>query len=182
MRHRVHLEPLGSSGRCWTATLRNGEAIQVRTVAPEDAEAEREFLQRLSAETRRRRFLEQFRTPSDALIHRLTHVDQLQDAAYVATATEGGREQIVAAARIASDRQRHEAECALVVRDDWQGKGLGELLLRHLVQAAAERGLTRLYSVDDSDNLDMADLAARLGFRRRADPGVPGQVVHELML
>lgn len=182
MHRRPHLKPASPAADRWTATLRSGRAVVIRPIEASDEAAEREFLLRLSPIARHRRFLEQFRIPSAALVQRLTHIDPLRETAFVATADEGRRECIVGACRFAIGTSGDDAECAIAVRDDWQSQGLGELLMRHLIQAARERGLARLWSIDEADNSDMADLAARLGFTRRADPSEPSQVLHELRL
>jgi len=44
------------------------------------------------------------------------------------------------------------AEFAVTVRDDWQHKGLGTLLTKHVIEAARQRGINALYSVDASEN------------------------------
>lgn len=182
MRQSPVLEPRGSEADGWTATLHDGRSVAIRRIRPQDADAEREFLQRLSPESRRHRFLEQFSTPGDALLAILTRVDQARDAAYVATAQEDGVARIVGGCRFATDAANRSAECAVVVRDDWQGEGLGELMLRLLVGTARQHGLARLYSIDASDNAEMAALARFVGFTRRSDPQEPTQVIHELSL
>lgn len=182
MHRRPRLKHAQTAEDRWTAKLRNGREVIIRPIASTDESAEREFLLQLSPLSRHRRFLEQFRIPSPSLVHRLTHVDSARETAFVAVTHEGRRECIVGACRFAIGDSGEDAECAIVVRDDWQAQGLGELMMRHLIQAARERGLARLWSIDEADNSDMADLATRLGFTRRDDPGEPSQVLHELKL
>lgn len=182
MHHRPRLRPGAPGEAGMVAFLSDGSRVRVRSIRAEDADAEREFLQRLSDRSRHNRFLEQFHRVPDALVAQLTRVDQVRDAAFVATTDEDGEERIIAEARLASDPELRAAECALAVRDDWQQRGLGELLLRHLIDAARDRGRNRLYSVDACDNLEMADLAIRTGFTRRPHPDDPDLVIHELAL
>lgn len=182
MNSRLKLQARGISSQRLTGRLRDGSEVVVRPVGPSDVEAEREFLERLSPDTRRQRFGAQFTSPSESLLRQLTTVDQVEDAAFVATANEGGKERIVGACRYARVEHGDDAECAIVVRDDWQGRGLGVLLMQHLIDTGREHGLKRLYSLDAANNTDMAELGRFLGFSRSPDANDASQVVHELAL
>jgi acetyltransferase len=63
-----------------------------------------------------------------------------------------------------------DAELAIVLSDDWQGRGLGTKLLASLVLAAKRRGLRRLVGTTMSENDGMLALARKLGFKLAADP------------
>jgi len=52
------------------------------------------------------------------------------------------------------------------VADEWQGKGLGRLLLGRLREEARKAGYRALRGDILKANHDMLDLAARLGFTR----------------
>ena len=73
-------------------------------------------------------------------------------------------------------------ECAVVVSDDWQRRGVATLLMNHLIDNARKRGLLQLYSIDVADNPGMRALAERLGFARARYPEYPGEVIHTLIL
>ncbi|HEY0179996.1 MAG TPA: GNAT family N-acetyltransferase, partial [Dokdonella sp.] len=73
-------------------------------------------------------------------------------------------------------------ECAVVVADAWRNKGLGTILMRHLIDVARARGIRTMTSIDAAENLAMRDLAEFLGFSRRADPEDGTLVVHTLEL
>jgi L-amino acid N-acyltransferase YncA len=57
-----------------------------------------------------------------------------------------------------------EAEFAIVLSDDWQGHGLGGVLLSSLIAKARQRGVRRLIGTTMSDNDGMLALARKLGF------------------
>ncbi len=61
------------------------------------------------------------------------------------------------------------AECAVTVADAWQGRGLGSLLLDHLVDRAREEGIDTFTAVIFSFNDDMLHLFRRLGPTRVVD-------------
>ena len=56
------------------------------------------------------------------------------------------------------------AEFAIVLSDDWQGRGLGRRLLGELMAAARRGGVLRLYGTTLSENTAMIALAQSLGF------------------
>lgn len=82
----------------------------------------------------------------------------------------------------ATIKDRRLLEYAVTVAEDWQGRGLGVLLMRHLIEMARRKGFARMFSIDATDNQAMRDLASYLGFHRRLDPGDSTQVIHSLDL
>jgi GNAT superfamily N-acetyltransferase len=166
----------------WTETLRNGSQVVIRPLMHTDREAERAFIDGLSPESRHFRFLCTIGHPTEALLDTLTHVDQVHKVAFAAVVPEGAHERIVGVSRYTTDRDPRYAECAVTVADEWQDKGLGTALMRHLIDVAKARGVTHLRSVDSADNLHMRDLARFLGFHARVDASDASQVIYELML
>lgn len=166
----------------WNETLRDGTHVLIRPIVRTDAAEERTFIDALSPQSRRYRFLGQVRHPSAEMIERLTHLDYRQDVAFAAIVHDGAREKFVGIARYNTSADGTDCECAVTVLDDWQGKGLGTLLMRHLVEVAKCRGITRMWSLDSAENVAMADLARHLGFHREQDPGDSSQVIHSLWL
>lgn len=162
-------------------TLQDGSRVRIRSIQPSDVELERKFIEGLSPESRRYRFLCGMRTPSEALLKQLTDIDQQRDAALIALAGDGDGQREVGAARFSANADGL-AEVAVVVSDDWRLRGLATLLMRRLIEVARSRGIQALFSVDPADNDGMRRFAASLGFERKADPGDATQVVHTLVL
>ncbi|WP_300620309.1 GNAT family N-acetyltransferase [Dokdonella sp.] len=163
-------------------TLRDGSHVLIRPIHHEDADLEKTFIQRLSPQSRRYRFLGTIGEPSDDLVRRLTDVDYRRDAAFIALVHRDGEKREVGVSRFSLSADGRSCECAVTVADEWQHKGLGVVLMRHLIEVARSRGIRSMVSYDAADNAAMRDLAAFLGFRRRTDPGDPKQVVHTLEL
>lgn len=166
----------------WSETLRDRSRVLIRPIAPQDREAERAFIEGLSAQSRRFRFLGQVGRPSEQLLERLTCIDHQRDAAFVAVVAEDAHQKIVGASRFSTDDDGLRCECAVTVDDEWHDKGLGTLLMRHLIEVARARGIRNMYSIDSAENIAMADLAVFLGFRTRVDPEDSTQLIHELAL
>lgn len=166
----------------WSETLHDRSHVVIRPIGKHDREAERAFIEGLSAQARRYRFLGHMRSPSEQMIEDFTNIDLAHEAAFVAVIPEDSRERIVGVSRYSCDLAGPNCECAVTVSDEWQNKGLGTLLMKHLIEVAKARGIRSLISIDSADNIQMTDLARHLGFRSRVDPDDAGQIIHELDL
>ncbi|HMM66488.1 MAG TPA: GNAT family N-acetyltransferase [Dokdonella sp.] len=166
----------------WDEKLSDGTAVTIRAIRHEDAALEREFIERLSPEARRMRFLAQISEPSEQMIDRLTNLDFSHDMALIAIVKQQGQATEVGVARYATGADRTIGECAIAVTDDWQHRGLGTLLMNRLIEVARARGLVKLVSMDDAGNSKMRELAKDLGFQRTFDPENPHEVEHSLVL
>ena len=173
---------LGGDFPRWNERLRDGTEVLVRPLGAADAAAERAFLESLSPESKRFRFLGQIGHPSEEMIHRLTHVESPREIAFAAIARIDDRELLVGVSRYGCSADGSECECAVTVRDDWQHRGVGTLLLAHLLQVAKARGIKRMWSIDSASNARMDELARYFGFERRPDPYDATQVIHSLWL
>lgn len=165
----------------WDETLRDGTRVLIRPIAKEDAALERAFTERLSPTSRRYRFLGQMKIDDD-MIRRLTDIDYRRDMAFIALREDAGETRQIGVSRFCLAPDGTSCECAVVVDDAWQGKGLGHLLLRHLIEVARRRGIKRMFSIDLAGNHEMRKLAAGLGFRAGAEPDNPGEVTYSLDL
>jgi RimJ/RimL family protein N-acetyltransferase len=159
--------------------LRGGARVTIRALLPLDIELEREFIMRLSPESRRFRFLHSIAAPSDELLRRLTHLNAATEAAFVAVIFEDSAERAVGIARM-STVGAGRAEYAVAVLDAWRSLGLATELTRRVVAAARCRGIRELFGVVSTDNYAMQAFAAFLGFVRKFDPRDATQGIHTL--
>ena len=166
----------------WTETLRDRTEVLIRPVRKDDAAEERTFIESLSPQSRRYRFLGQVRHPSSELIEQLTDLDYVHELAFAAVVHDDARDNFVGVSRYSTTADGTACEVAVTVLDDWQGKGLGSALMKHLIEVARSRGIKRMWSVDSAENLAMSDLAQYLGFTRTIDPDDGTQVIHSLQL
>jgi len=164
----------------WTELLRDRTEVSIRPVRKEDAAAELAFIEALSPQARRFRFLGQVHHPGSEVIKRFTDLDYVRELGFAATATADASQSFVGVARYSASADGTECECAVTVLDEWQGKGLGSTLMKHLIEVARSRGIKRMWSVDASANVAMADLAHYLGFSSHQDPEDPSQMIHSL--
>lgn len=108
------------------------------------------------------------RTPSIDELRRFTDVDPARERALIATIAVDGHERQVGVARYV--KEPDEAEFAIVIADEWQGRGLGTRLLAALLEAARSDGVRRLVGATLTDNAGMLALASKLGFSKRRHP------------
>ena len=153
------------------ALLVDGGLVRLEGLGPADEVEYRAFLERLSPETLHRRFL----TPrprglSEREIRWFLAVDQVARVALAAW-VEG---RIVAVGRFDRDPVGGGAEVAFAVEDAQQGRGIGTLLLEHLVDLARGRGITVFAADVMADNHRMLDVFRAAGFRQaeRIESGV----------
>jgi acetyltransferase len=155
----------------WTAP--DGTRITIRPITAADFELERDFVTRLSPESGYQRLMSARRL-SAAEIRRFTDIDYEREMALIATTPVNGRERQIGVARYVKDENTPgEAEFAIVLADDWQGRGLGRKLLGSLFVAARANGVRRAVATTMSSNGGMLALARRLGFTLAPNPAAP---------
>jgi acetyl coenzyme A synthetase (ADP forming)-like protein len=143
--------------------LRDGTTIQIRIAGPKDQNALCDFFERLSPESRRRRFFS-LSPPCPELIASLCdNSDPRSGLTIVATRTHGTEPRIVAAGSYLAKEEKI-AEVALAVEDVFQGKGLGTLLLERLALLAVRYGFTRFWALTQADNQSMREVFRDSGF------------------
>jgi len=175
-------DPVALSGRLlqidvsrWT--MKNGTHILIRPIRPEDEPSMVKFHEVLSDRTVYLRYFCSMslaaRTAHERLV-RICFADPERETVLVAIHIDKstGEQNIVAVGRLNKLLPKSEAEVAILVSDEYQGRGLGGELLRRLVQAARDQKLDRIFAEMLRDNTTMQVLLKKTGFRLRlfADP------------
>jgi acetyltransferase len=153
--------------------LPDGSSYLIRPIRPEDAEPLQTLVRRLSEEARYFRFISHARELSQRQLARYTQIDYHREMALVATVQEDGRERIVGVARYMLNPDGVSGEYALVVADDWHGRGLGARLMSAIEATARERGLKKFEGFVLGNNQRMLELMRRLGYTSRMDRDDP---------
>jgi GNAT superfamily N-acetyltransferase len=166
----------------WLETLSDGTEIEIRALVAADVAKQPAFFETLSPDSRRSAFLAGISALSPEWLGRLCDPSHGNDVALVAIVRDAAGESQIGLARYAWTSTDVGAELALTVADAWQRKGVGTLLLAHLIETAKAHGIGRLYSIDRADNAGMRKLARRLGARITRDPQDARQIVAVLDL
>ena len=153
-----------------TATTRDGVAFRIRPIRFDDESLERQFIVRLSPESRYKRMMCAMKEPSPQLLHRFVHVDYKRDMAFVALIGEPPDEEIIGVGRYAQDCSGPDCEFAVAVADAWQARGVGATLTRLLFEYAHAQGIQKIYGDILADNNQMIDLVHWLGMNTRLCP------------
>ncbi|HUL94937.1 MAG TPA: GNAT family N-acetyltransferase [Usitatibacter sp.] len=154
-----------------TSVTLGGERVTIRPIRPEDARIEAAFVEGLSAETRRMRFVSGLKALTAEMLARFTQIDYDREMALVATVGEGAEECQVAVARYVTLPDARSCEYAIVVADTWQGRGLGRVMMERLIEVARLAGLRTMVGWVVTGNSGMLKLCNKLGFveHRQAD-------------
>jgi len=149
---------MDASQYCATATLRDGSTVTIRAQRPTDREGMRSALVQMGEESIQRRFFAPRRYFSEGEVAFFLDIDFVAQVALVAVAGEaivGGGRYIVTEPGV--------AEVAFGVADDWQGRGLGGLLMEHLIAIARQQGLRQFVAEVLNENTPMLAVFRKSG-------------------
>ena len=155
--------------------LRDGCRVEIRSLPTDDRADLVAALGRTSDRSLYRRFFGLKRNFTDKETAFLVNVDFVNHVALVALIDEEGRSVIAGGGRYIVV-QPGQAEVAFVVVDEYQGRGIGRVLMRHLTSIARAAGLRTFIAGVLPENTPMLQLFKKSGLplsMRRED-----QVVH----
>jgi acetyltransferase len=158
-------------------TLNDGTLVTLRPIRPDDAPRLQVTFSRLSPETIYLRFLQTFNQLSDEQARKFANIDYQEQMALVGSIQEEEEERLIGVARYAllSDHEPGLAEAAVVVRDDYQNRGLGKIILDRLVRYAREHGVSAFLATVQVSNARIVHFIKRSGLpfeRKMLEPGV----------
>jgi acetyltransferase len=168
-----------------TVQLKDGRAILIRPIQPEDAAREREFVSRLSPETLYFRFMMPVKELSAAMIERFTQIDYGRELALVGISDLDGDKhlsQIRGVARITPTTHPDRCEFAIVVEENMQGSGLARQLMQRLFDAARLRGYREMEGAVLRENPRMLKFCEAMGFVISTNPDDPAERVARRVL
>ena len=140
--------------------LRGGLKVLIRPIQPADRKLIAEAFDRLSPQSRYRRFFAPLSRLTGEDLTYLTEVDHHDHEALVAVDPDDGW--IIGVARYVRSENPMEAEVAVVVGDPWQGSGVASVLLERLVERARGAGITHFVALVMSDNEQALELFRHL--------------------
>jgi len=138
-----------------TIVALGGVDIRIRPLDASDEETLRYGIERLSPKSSYNRFLAVRKGATPEELHYLARPDQVRHLAIGAeVVSRAGRDDagIGVARSIYIGGTGDMAEYAVAITDDYQGRGIGRLLLEHLATWAWRTGIRRWYSIQLASN------------------------------
>lgn len=156
--------------------LKSGETVLLRPIRPEDLEAERRFIARLSQKTMYMRFHAPLRELTMERLVRYTQIDYDREMAFVAIDANADHPdgEIRGIARYTRNPDGSSCEFGVVIEDAWQGRGLGHALMNALESCARERGITEIVGYVLHENDEMGKLMRARMYDARRDEDEAG--------
>ena len=150
------------------ATLRDGRALLIRPVRPEDEPLYPPFFASVTQEDLRLRFFAPVKEFSHEFIARFTQLDYARAMAFIAIEQASGK--MLGVVRVHADSDYNSAEYAILVRSDLKGQGLGWQLMQLIIEYARAEGLKSIRGQVLPENAMMLEMCRSLGFGIATDP------------
>jgi acetyltransferase len=160
--------------------LRDGTAIVVRPVRPEDEPLYGPFFAAVTPNDLRLRFFAPVKDFSHAFVARLTQIDYARAMAFVAIDEASGA--MLGVVRLHADANYVSGEYAILIRSDLKGHGLGWSLMQLMIEYARSEGISTITGQVLRENVMMLDMCRNLGFRVASDPQEPTSAIVTLQL
>jgi acetyltransferase len=145
-------------------TLKDGTAIRLRPIRPEDEPKWRAMLRRCSDASIWSRFHVSFKEATHELATRFCFLDYDREIAIVAETIGEAHPEIVAVGRLVSDADHRTAEFAVLVEDAWQNRGLGTAITRHCVGIAGPWGIHKIVAETSAMTSRMVTIFRKMDF------------------
>jgi GNAT superfamily N-acetyltransferase len=163
---RAAVDPEFVSRRTAMVPLRDGTRIRLRPLVPEDKPVLVEGFRRLSTASRYRRFMTPIEELDEEMLGYLTEIDYANHFAWVAfLPDEAGSPGAGVSRYVRLEEEPEVAEAAVTVVDEYQGRGIGTLLLEVLGATALANGIWTLRGYVMEDNPEMREVAEAVGAR-----------------
>lgn len=151
-------------------TLKDGTAVVIRPIRPDDVDALLESFRHLSPQTIYQRFFTNLHELPPEMARSIASTDHVGRLALIA---ESGNE-VIGVGRYERTNDPGVVELGLVILDEWQNRGLGRILLRETLRAGVRSGIRQFRAEVLAENRRMLHLLATEGeiIERRTEAGV----------
>jgi acetyltransferase len=165
-----------------TAETREGKPLAIRPIKPEDEPMMVKFHETLSDRTVYQRYFFPM-TLTQRVAHerlaRICFIDYDREMWLIASMHKNGGEEVIAAGYIGKYLNSKDAEVVLLVSDEYQHKGIGSTLFKHMINVARQEGVERFVGEALAENTVLIDFAKKFGFR--IEPQPDGQRVNIIL-
>ncbi|MEI6621714.1 MAG: GNAT family N-acetyltransferase [Actinomycetes bacterium] len=160
-----------AEARGWVEPIKGGETVWIRLARPDDADAVAAMHKRCSERTRFLRYLQAVSEWRDLYLRWLSGGHR--GATLVAMSEEGT---IVGLGNVFPDEsdRPHVAEIAVIIEDDYQNRGLGTRMIRHMLELAEQLGFHEVIATVSTENTGMLRVfeLTRLDWSKTIEQGV----------
>ena len=146
--------------------LKNGQGIFLKPATPDDISKVESFMNRVSRESLRMRFMASISQVSSSVINELCNGDFKSSGCLLAITGENGDGKVVGLGNYITAANGHTAEVAFLIEDGFQGKGIGTLLLERLAGLAAANGFVEFEAEVLPENQQMINVFKSSGFEK----------------
>jgi acetyltransferase len=151
-----------------TITLRDGTALLVRPIRPDDEQLYARFFAGVTKNDLRLRFFSPINDFGHAFVARFTQIDYARAMAFIAIEPSSG--EMLGVVRLYVNSTYDTGEYAILLRSDLKGRGLGWILMQTIIDYARSEGLQTIEGQVLSENTTMVSMCRELGFSVKADP------------
>jgi acetyltransferase len=150
--------------------MKDGSTVNIRPIRPEDEPLVVEFHKHLSEQSvyfRYFRVMDYRQRIAHERLTRICFIDYNREIALVAERerADGSGNEILGIGRLAKSADGQDSEFAVLIVDDMQRRGLGTILLRHIVDISRAEKLKRVMGSILTENFGMLKVSERLGFK-----------------
>lgn len=145
-------------------TTKTGLEVFLRPVKLTDEPLLKEFFYSLSDQTIYKRFISVRTDMPHERLQEFVVIDYSKEMVILAILQRGVKEEVIGVGQYGIDERTHTAEIALVVKDEYQNKGVGRILLEYLTELAKKQGLLGFTAEVLADNKIMLHLFESMGF------------------
>lgn len=158
--------------------LPDGTLIYLRRLRDSDLAHANEFFEHLSERSRYLRFMTPMpRLTPETLASLLQAMHESKSAVVVAVFEHAdGREELLGGGRIVPTGRRGTCEFALTIVDEWQGRGLGGVLMREVIRNARQLGYRRIEGYVLTINSGMLAVAQHARMKLKVHPDDPSVI------
>jgi GNAT superfamily N-acetyltransferase len=143
----------------------DGETVVIRPAKPVDERRIQEHFYNLDPDDVISRFFHEKHSFVRDDLEDMLEVDYVKDLTILAVVGEFGFGKVIAMGEYLLNPSNNMAEVAFTVNKQYQGKGLGKLLMRKLAEAARENGLAGLFAYTSPQNKGMINLFKTLPYK-----------------
>lgn len=155
-------------------TTEEGVELFIRPIKPEDAHLLVDLFNSMSPESVYFRFFMHLKSLTPKMLVSLTQIDYDNDMALVAFDRNDSERKILGVARFMVKPGEIEPGFAVTVGDPWQGKRIGQTLMKQLLDIAKEREIPSMWGVVLSENFNMLNLVKEMGGELKRSVEVDG--------